>query len=241
MLFPPQSWKLAKSCWQHAGMGVSSRYAERCFTLLDQPKTQFQKISEGYISVHLHLWFLTVHSLTLILQRHSMPTAGAEKRTIRRRIANLISGGPGVPSEVVDEWPDLGNPQGQYVPEDAVFLYPSGMSAIWHAYELVRSLRPGMKSVCFGFVSFLILSFRFNLNLLSDFPTQTHSKFSKSGVQAASSLVTIRTSICPPSKSFSLAQKYLQSPHSSASALRIHFCSPQISRASASLPTIMGF
>jgi cystathionine gamma-synthase len=28
VFFPSQAWKVAKSFWQHAGMGVSSRYAE---------------------------------------------------------------------------------------------------------------------------------------------------------------------------------------------------------------------
>jgi cystathionine gamma-synthase len=40
VLFPTQMWKFAKSCWQHAGMGISSRYAEACFSLMAQSSTQ---------------------------------------------------------------------------------------------------------------------------------------------------------------------------------------------------------
>jgi cystathionine gamma-synthase len=36
VIFPPAGWKLAKSCWQHAGMGISSRYAEACLSLLSR-------------------------------------------------------------------------------------------------------------------------------------------------------------------------------------------------------------
>jgi len=31
--FPPELWKLAKSFWQHTGMGISSRYAEACLSI----------------------------------------------------------------------------------------------------------------------------------------------------------------------------------------------------------------
>jgi cystathionine gamma-synthase len=32
VFFPADTWKVAKSFWQHAGMGVSSRYAEACLS-----------------------------------------------------------------------------------------------------------------------------------------------------------------------------------------------------------------
>lgn len=34
-----------------------------------------------------------------------------------------------------------------------VWLFPAGMSAIWHAHQLCMALRPGAKSICFGCVS----------------------------------------------------------------------------------------
>src|SRR5271170_3395378 len=34
--FPSDLWKLAKSFWQHAGMGVSSRYSEACLSFISQ-------------------------------------------------------------------------------------------------------------------------------------------------------------------------------------------------------------
>ena len=45
---------------------------------------------------------------------------------------------------------------GKKVQEDDVFLYPTGMSAIWHAHKLARTARersgqPVGKSVCYGF------------------------------------------------------------------------------------------
>ena len=38
VLFPPELWKIAKSFWQNAGMGISSRYAESIL----------EKIQKGY-------------------------------------------------------------------------------------------------------------------------------------------------------------------------------------------------
>ena len=37
------------------------------------------------------------------------------------------------------------------VSEDDVYLYPTGMGAIWNAHHMARMTRPDAKSVCFGF------------------------------------------------------------------------------------------
>jgi hypothetical protein len=34
LIFPTASWKVAKAFWQHAGMGISTRYAEACLSLI---------------------------------------------------------------------------------------------------------------------------------------------------------------------------------------------------------------
>lgn len=34
VIFPSHEWRFAKLFWQHAGMGISSRYAEACLRLL---------------------------------------------------------------------------------------------------------------------------------------------------------------------------------------------------------------
>ena len=42
-LFPASHWPLAKSFWQHTGTGISSRFAEHCLRLLNQPHPDDQK------------------------------------------------------------------------------------------------------------------------------------------------------------------------------------------------------
>ena len=59
--------------------------------------------------------------------------------------------------------------------EDDVYLYPCGMSAIFHAYMAVlRTLemdgRPAGKSVCFGFVVFAVLTCRCLTHCFVSFP-----------------------------------------------------------------------
>jgi hypothetical protein len=39
VIFPAPEWKIAKSYWQHAGTGISSRYAEACLRLLSDHNT----------------------------------------------------------------------------------------------------------------------------------------------------------------------------------------------------------
>lgn len=60
------------------------------------------------------------------------PAAQDAKRVLRARIAGAVKG------DVVVSAAD-------------VFLYPSGMAAIWAAHQLALAVRPPAKSVCFGF------------------------------------------------------------------------------------------
>lgn len=83
------------------------------------------------------------------------------KRALRRRIAGVLlrdSNSPsdpvealgGAQADVGESWRGVRN-----VSEDDVFLYPTGMSAIWHAHQLALGTAEKMgkgagKSVCFG-------------------------------------------------------------------------------------------
>jgi len=40
VLFPAGALPLAKECWQHTGMGISSRYAEHCLSLIPEESAQ---------------------------------------------------------------------------------------------------------------------------------------------------------------------------------------------------------
>lgn len=83
------------------------------------------------------------------------------KRALRRRIAGVLLRDSNSPSDPVEA---LGGAQAvvgeswrgvQDVSESDVFLYPTGMSAIWHAHQLALGTAEKMgkvagKSVCFG-------------------------------------------------------------------------------------------
>ncbi|KDQ51407.1 hypothetical protein JAAARDRAFT_534542 [Jaapia argillacea MUCL 33604] len=123
VIFPVGEWKIAKQFWQHAGMGISSRYADVCLGILG---------CEG-------LAFVTDPNLvdSWVPKREGCD----EKVIVRKRIAELAAFG------------DLGThcyqSSAKVVTEDDVYLYPTGMSAIWHAHQLVDGTQG--KSVCFGF------------------------------------------------------------------------------------------
>lgn len=47
VIFSPDLWKLAKSFWQNAGMGVSSRYASRILELIQEGNSLSQQPSDS--------------------------------------------------------------------------------------------------------------------------------------------------------------------------------------------------
>lgn len=90
----------------------------------------------------------------------NLPLASAPfaKRALRRRIADVLihddtgdcAGRPCAGLNEAEVGPSFRGVDN--VAEDDVFLYPTGMSAIWHAHQLALSTRPVGKSVCFGYV-----------------------------------------------------------------------------------------
>jgi len=78
------------------------------------------------------------------------------KRALRRRIAGvLLRDGPA-------DWDAVGSADSELQPstrgpgvtEDDVYLYPTGMTAIWNAHQMISGVRPAAKSVAFGSVFF---------------------------------------------------------------------------------------
>ncbi|GJJ69601.1 hypothetical protein EMPS_01948 [Entomortierella parvispora] len=63
------------------------------------------------------------------------------KVALRRRIASQVA------HHVRSNW----NGASEYVTEDDVYLYPTGMSAIYNAHRIALTLFPERKSICFGF------------------------------------------------------------------------------------------
>lgn len=173
VLFPADKIRYAKPFWQHTGMGISSRYAEHCLSLLPEeaiptsPTTYAKsKSTHRYYSVREKRQSLPTapddtlgndHSTYLEERygRNLSQDAGAfAKRALRRRIAGvLLRDEPAVWDAVGSIDSELKpSTRGHGVTEDDVYLYPTGMAAIWNAHQTISAVRPAAKSVAFGFV-----------------------------------------------------------------------------------------
>ncbi|KZS87275.1 PLP-dependent transferase [Sistotremastrum niveocremeum HHB9708] len=177
VFFPAESFPLAKQFWQHTGLGISSRFADKCLSLVapevptitPSPSRAFSKPGNRHYSkkstpnnplARLHGWSEPSENLdqTYLEERYgrNLPAMSADiaKRTLRRRIAGVLVRDPYDslrPGEGCSEQTGPSVRGIENVSEDDVFLYPSGMSAIWNAHQLALSVMPSAKSVCFGF------------------------------------------------------------------------------------------
>ncbi|KAF8966634.1 pyridoxal phosphate-dependent transferase [Flammula alnicola] len=176
VLFPAGSFPIAKEFWQHTGLGISSRLAERCLSLLPDDATSVQRPTS-----QLQVEFLQkdITDTTLLSRARLSSTteelnpdsvyleerygrnlpldaASFAKRTLRSRVAGVLI------RDNVNEChtePCLGKelvvgPSVRgitSVAADDVYLFPTGMSAIWNAHNIALAVRPPAKSVCFGF------------------------------------------------------------------------------------------
>jgi cystathionine gamma-synthase len=198
VIFPADAFPIAKLFWQHTGMGISSRLAERCLTILGEleqgsavpasptaarsfskPSNRHYSTAKGVKATNATNGFAralngsssgplspvvkeiegegTPLELDSYLEERygrNLPRSAAAlaKRAMRRRIAGTL---------VRDsDWLAAGSQEAtlgpswrdQHVTEEDVFLFPTGMTAIWHAHKLARETGPAIKSVCFGYV-----------------------------------------------------------------------------------------
>lgn len=230
VLFRADVFRVAKEFWQHSGMGISSRLAEHCLSMLPEELTQAQmqvqpqppspssnrlpfKVHNKHYSAKGHVRLPSIPSNSLSKKAddeelnldHSMyleerygrnlplSLATSAKRALRRRIAGVLirddqSEGQGDPT--AGEKNLVVGPSSRGVAdvsENDVFLYPTGMSAIWNTHQVALAVRPPAKSVCFGFVIITIC-----VSMVSDPPDEQKafhipipSKSYKSGVPDA--------------------------------------------------------
>ena len=179
VLFPKDAFCIAKEFWQHTGLGISSRLAEKCLSLLSDGSSMAPSptnISNGYglkgHNRHYSAKFskpplthpmitpsstkeeLNAEHNNYFEERYgrNLPVgaASAAKSALKSRIAQgLVANQP--PSRTISVSPD------------DVYLYPCGMAAIWNAHRLLLDVRPSAKSVCFRLVphppSYIFYSF----------------------------------------------------------------------------------
>ncbi|KIJ61528.1 hypothetical protein HYDPIDRAFT_96158 [Hydnomerulius pinastri MD-312] len=193
-LFPSEIFPIAKQFWQHTGLGISSRFAEHCLSLIPSqelkssqspppqspitPRPPFKALNKHYSVKHtprspslgdnrpsvlppaVSSDALSKDQSTYLEERYgrNLPlSAGAfAKRALRRRIAGVLvrdslDDGPQGPCAGAQDVEVGPSSRGVQVTEEDVFLFPTGMAAIWNAHQLALGARPVTKSVCFGF------------------------------------------------------------------------------------------
>ncbi|KAG5732329.1 Cystathionine gamma-synthase [Termitomyces sp. T112] len=188
VLFPPDSFPFAKQFWQHTGMGMSSRLAEHCLSMLPDEVTQARTPSSPpmlprYIGKAFNKHYsvksqsrstspplpqpssrgetLEADHSVYLEERYgrNLPLAFASsaKRALRRRVAGVLihdtaheyQGEPVAGGKNLVVGPSSRGVAD--VSEHDVYLYPTGMAAIWNAHHIALATRPVAKSVCFGF------------------------------------------------------------------------------------------
>ena len=102
---------------------------------------------------------LSADHVTYLEERYGrnlpIQAAASAKRALRRRIAGvLVHDTPSSWSQAGEQSTEVGpSTRGvSEVSEDDVFLYPTGMAAIWSAHQLALGAMPPAKSICFGYV-----------------------------------------------------------------------------------------
>jgi cystathionine gamma-synthase len=197
VLFPADKVRYARPFWQHTGLGISSRYAEHSLSLLPEetvptsPTTHNKpKSAHRYYSVKEKRQSppttpndaLGDDCSTYVEERYgrNLPqdAAAFAKRALRRRIAGVLLHDEAADWEAVGSTNSELRPstRGSGVTEDDVYLYPTGMAAIWNAHQTISAVRPAAKSVAFGLV-FLRYGMRSQLTSAIDGFTLTPSRF----------------------------------------------------------------
>ena len=180
VLFPADAWPLAKQFWQHTGMGISSRIADWCLSMISEiPSSPMHHSSPAQVrlpssarnrhysakSPKLDAEEQAAKDMNVYLEERygrNMPLgyAAAVKRALRRRIAGVLVHEAHETCSDPQQHPTAGRDDTELGPssrgvegvtEDDVYLFPTGMTAIWWAHHLALLTRSETKSVCFGF------------------------------------------------------------------------------------------
>ncbi|KAJ7175758.1 pyridoxal phosphate-dependent transferase [Mycena filopes] len=179
VLFPQEAEPVAKQFWQHTGLGISSRLAEHCLALLPADQSfvpnGLQNTPRKALNKHYsarkppspttitapRAEALSLDHSVYLEERYGrnlpLSLAAAAKRALRRRISGVLvrdapTDSPGGLSAGDQNCVVGPSSRGvQSTSENDVFLYPTGMAAIWNAHQLGLAVRPSRKSVCLGF------------------------------------------------------------------------------------------
>ncbi len=163
VLFPEGKFSTAKQFWQHTGLGISSRLATHILATFASSASPPPSPTRIKPMAHRHYSAKPLRGAepqeadqALYLEQRygrNLDVAAAEqaKRALRRRIAGVLVRDESAANGEVEVEQSM---RGVAVTEDDVFLFPTGMSAIWIAHQLALDARGARKSVCFGLRSY---------------------------------------------------------------------------------------
>ncbi|ODV89521.1 hypothetical protein CANCADRAFT_140289 [Tortispora caseinolytica NRRL Y-17796] len=165
VLFDQELFPLAKQYWQHSGNIISSRFAEFCYRMMSEkyrqasaapirpPHRQYAREKptgtiDQFESDEMGEFMQERFGRTL-----SINQAGLAKMALRRRIAGTADDDKANASEEESiQTHAKPSTRKDDMSENDVFLYPSGMSSIYNAHQLLMKIcKQPLKSVCFGF------------------------------------------------------------------------------------------
>ncbi|KAK9333769.1 pyridoxal phosphate-dependent transferase [Lipomyces starkeyi] len=175
VFFPESEVALARSFWQHTGHGISSRMAEYCLERLratETPKSESKSSADAFK--------LAPHTFRRYAKKLDSPSVASSedesddsrefatyleerfgrnldisfvrqvKIALQRRIAGTLEDNLDV-SQILQTQPHVSTRDVEGLTENDVFLYPTGMSSIFNAHQLLLACLENKKSVCFGF------------------------------------------------------------------------------------------
>ena len=174
IIYPKEFWPIVKQVWMHTGNGISSRCAEFCLGALEDGflvkegkndgTPSSQRFCKGPRRYRARETGATNHASTtedgreyaqFIEERFgrnlSTSLADKAKLAVRRRISGVLTADVEL-NEALEKSsspPSEGRMAG--LTEDDVFLFPTGMSAIFTTHQILTAARGPMKSICFGF------------------------------------------------------------------------------------------
>ncbi|KAM3501428.1 hypothetical protein MY10362_005564 [Beauveria mimosiformis] len=180
-LFPADAFGLAKQYWQHTGDGVSSRRAEFCHDLLradimvpsssknaireitlkcSRGPKRYQRTNSVDETAAPNAKAVsatsndTKESSRFLEERFGrnldLSLAKRAKSAIRRRIAGSLVGEDDLLEEAVLKLP-LPSLRTRNLSESDIYLFPTGMNAIFNAHRALMAARGRLQSVSFGF------------------------------------------------------------------------------------------
>lgn len=177
VLFPKDAYSVAKEFWQHTGLGISSRLAEKCLSLLPDSTQAITPVPNRYPirGAGRHYSSSSRSSIpsspanpsksevldpehaTYLEERYgrNLPLSSIDfaKRALRSRVAGVLVSDSSAESQPTQEHTLAIGPSTRGVTEvsaDDVYLFPCGMAAVWNAHATALKICRPAKSVCFG-------------------------------------------------------------------------------------------